>query len=94
MYGKIVDNELLFAPSVIYLSDRTVCNPTATILAEQGYKEILFTDMPEVPAGYYAQFTWVDGIDAITQTWEVVEIPADAELSSADVLNIILGGVQ
>ena len=92
MYGKFVNNELQFAPSVLYNNGCTICNPTEAMLREHGYKEVVFTESPEVPAGYYTQFRWVESDDAITQSWELVEQPASAELSPEDALSIILAG--
>lgn len=92
MYGKLIDGEIEFAPTTVYLPDRTVCNPPAFLLIDLGYKEIILTEAPEVPPGYYAQLSWVEGDDTITQTWELVEQPADMEISAAEALRIIMGG--
>lgn len=92
MYGKLIDGEISFAPAVVYLQDRTVCSPSDELLEELGYKVIVLTEAPEVPVGYYAQLSWTESDDAITQSWELVAKPDDAELTSAEALSIILGG--
>ena len=92
MYGKLIDGELSIAPAVVYLPDRTVCNPSNDLLVELGYKEIILTEAPEVPLGYYSQFSWVEDENTITASWELIAKPADAELTSAEALSIILGG--
>lgn len=96
MYAKLENGYLRSAPKTVTWHGCTVNNPSADKLAELGYKEVVYTDMPmETVEGKHYESGWEEG-DKIVQTWTLVDDPEypEPEISSEEVLNIIMGVVQ
>ena len=72
-----------FENGIILLSDTEL----------DGYAPMIHTEPPEVEEGYEALFYWKIEPNAITQTWEVVEV-SEAELSDEEALSILTGEVE
>ncbi|MBO5704531.1 MAG: hypothetical protein J6R99_00765 [Alphaproteobacteria bacterium] len=76
MYKYISRNQIKRAPNPIKDNGRVYSNPTEKTLRELGYKELVVTDMPEVPDGKMAVPVYTDG-ETITQGWEIVDESAE-----------------
>ena len=87
--GKLVDGELIYAPSHITVGDFVVYNPTESMLKEQGYKEIVETEAVEFDPHYHYTMTYVDKGEYIEVVW-VTELASD--LTDTEALCILLGG--
>ena len=69
MYGKIIDGELQYAPNKLIINDTQVWNAPSEDYLAQGWKEVIFTEPPEAPIGYYYESGWEEDGNAIVQTW-------------------------
>lgn len=97
MYAKLQNGMLRSAPKTVTWNGCTVNNPSAEKLMELGYKPVRYTDMPtEVVEGKHYESGWTETESEIIQTWNLVEDPvySEPEISSEEVLNIIMGVVQ
>lgn len=97
MYAKLQNRILRSAPKTVVWHGCTVNNPSADKLTELGYKLVVYTDMPtEVVEGKHYESGWTESETEIIQTWTLTEDPVypEPELSSDEVLNIIMGVVQ
>lgn len=97
MYAKLKNGILRSAPQTVQWNGCTVNNPSADKLAELGYKEVVYTDMPEdAPDGKHYESEWTETAEEIVQTWTLVDDPVypEPELSAEDALNIIMGVIQ
>lgn len=97
MYAKLQNGILRSAPKTVTWNGCTVNNPSAEKLMELGYKPVRYTDMPtEVVEGKHYESGWTETESEIIQTWNLVEDPvySEPEISSEEVLNIIMGVVQ
>ena len=86
-YGKLVDDDIEFAPRVIKRENSTIYNPTIRMLIEEGYKPIVNEYPPESSEGYHYEVSYRDDGDTITCIWTQVE----NEPTPNDLLNILLG---
>lgn len=69
MYGKLIDNRLQIAPNPVVIDDKTIANPTADILSQQGYLPVVTTNPPNNDGCYYTPiYSEHDG--KICQEWE------------------------
>ena len=89
MYGKLIDNELQFAPKVLPGEGVNVWNPPAEMYLAQGWKPVVFTDEPEAPSGYYYESGWEEQTDEIVQTWTLTPLPDD--IDDSELVNILFG---
>ena len=97
MYAKLQNGMLRSAPKTVTWNGCTVNNPSAEKLMELGYKPVVYTDMPETTVeGKHYESSWEETESEIIQTWNLVEDPvySEPEISSEEVLNIIMGVVQ
>lgn len=97
MYAKLQNGFLRSAPKTITWRNCTVCNPGPEQLTELGYKPVRYTDMPETTVeGKHYESAWKETDTEITQVWNLVDDPEypEPEISSEEVLNIIMGVVQ
>ena len=97
MYAKLQNGILRSAPRTVKWHGCTVNNPSADKLVELGYKPVRYTDMPEnTESGKHYESGWTETETEIVQTWNLVEDPVypEPEISSEEVLNIIMGVVQ
>lgn len=101
MYAKLVNGYLRKPDKQILLDDgRIVTNPTAEVLEEFGFKEVLETPRPQEEEGYYYTSHYEDDGNYIVKVWEKHEsvapetpiendpIPAD---ETDEVLKILYG---
>lgn len=97
MHAKLQNGMLRSAPKTVQWNGCTVNNPSDDKLVELGYKPVRYTDMPtEVVEGKHYESGWTESETEIIQTWTLTEDPVypEPELSSDEVLNIIMGVVQ
>lgn len=97
MYAKLQNGMLRSAPKTVQWRNCTVNNPSADKLVELGYKPVVYTDMPtDAESGKHYESSWEETDTEITQVWNLVEDPIypEPEISSEEVLNIIMGVVQ
>lgn len=91
MYAKLIEGNLQIAPKKLIINDTQVWNASASDYLAQGWLEVIFTEMPEAPEGYYYESGWEEKDNAIVQTWELVEI---TDIDAEEALNIIMGGAE
>lgn len=72
-YGKIIEGNLVFAPSKLTDGDNVVYNPNAEMLLRHGYFPIKFTNPPVTDDDHMAVSKWEQTDVEILQQWEVVE---------------------
>lgn len=96
MYAKLQNGFLRSAPKTIVLDGRTINNPYDSELEQLGYKQVVYTDMPEVTEGKHWESSWEEEENAIRQVWTLVDDPVypEPELSAEEALNIIMGVAQ
>ena len=96
MHGKLQNGFLRSAPKTITLDGKTINNPYDSELEQLGYKQVVYTDMPEVTEGKHWESSWEEEENAIRQVWTLADDPVypEPELSAEDALNIIMGVVQ
>ena len=76
MLAKLIGGALSYAPRKIIIDGKTIFNPEEELLKEQGYKEIRESDIPDdAPDGKIYVSGWTDSVDAIQQTWTLVDAP-------------------
>lgn len=76
LLGKLIGGALSYAPRKIIIDGKTIFNPADTLLREQGYKDVETVDMPDdAPEGKLYVSGWTDSVDAIQQTWTLVDAP-------------------
>ena len=90
MYGKLIDGVLHRAPRMLHIGSNNVWNPTADQYAAAGYKPVEYTEVPEVPDGFYYESGWEERENVIVQIRTLVELPPD--IPDEEALAIILGG--
>lgn len=91
MYAKIENGAFIVAPRKLPVGKTIVYNPSEAQLLAAGYKPVVYTDMPEVETGFYAESSWEDNGEAIVQTWTIIEEPADMDIPDDEAFNIIMG---
>ena len=97
MYAKLQNGMLHSAPKTVTWNGCTVNNPSDDKLLELGYKPVRYADMTtDAESGKHYESSWEETDTEITQVWNLVEDPIypEPEISSEEVLNIIMGVVQ
>lgn len=97
MHAKLQNGFLRSAPKTIVLDGHTINNPLPEELEQLGYKQVVYTDMPDnTEEGKHWESEWTEEENAIRQVWKLVEdlVYPEPELSAEDALNIIMGVVQ
>lgn len=83
-YAKLINNELIFAPSDITIGQTHYIPPHPLWLAENGYKPIRYTEAP-TEEGKYAVDHWEEMDEEIVQIWELLPLPD--EISAEEFLS-------
>lgn len=91
MYAKVINGVLRQAPYKLNVGSQTVYDPSESLLAAHGYKQVQFTPEPATDRGYIAVTGWRDDGDSIVQTWTTIELPPDEEISNDEAFSIIVG---
>ena len=90
-YVKLIDGEIVFAPNPIKVNNYYIGNPSGEIYKSQGYKELEYTDPPEVEDGYEAISGWEELEDKIVQIWTTEFIPTTDEEALTRYANELTG---
>ena len=88
-YAKIINSRPSFAPNPIVIDDVRIGNPPASLLLEQGYKPVRYTEAPTPEPGYIAVPGWTETAEEIVQMW--TEEPEPDEISEERAYRIITG---
>lgn len=73
MYAKLQYGFLRSAPKTIAFDGKTINNPLPEELEQLGYKQVVYTDMPEATEGKHWESGWTEEENAIRQVWTLVE---------------------
>lgn len=93
MRAKLINGVLIYAPRKIQREidgkQYVTYNPTDEMLAEQGWLNVVETDLPgDAPEGYHYEPTYAEEDGELVQGWVLVE----TEYSNAEVAEILFGG--
>lgn len=88
-YAKLNDGSIAYAPNPITVDGNRYGNPPASLLLEQGYKPVRYTEAPTPEPGYIAVPEWVETEEDIVQMW--TEEPEPDEISEERAYRIITG---
>lgn len=95
MYAKLIDGNLHRAPKKLIIGDNVVYNPSDEQYRNAGYKPVEYSEPPyDAPEGQHWEGAFVDGEEAITQEWQLVDDPPETDISAEEALDIILGGAE
>lgn len=78
-YAKLINNYPSYAPNPIKHNGLWYGNPPASLLLEQGYKPVQYTEPPAVESGYIAVPDWEETAEEIVQTWAVEPEPDEVD---------------
>lgn len=68
-YGKLVENNIVFAPKAITL-ERVYYNPAPlSWLQKNGFKEVVYSKRPPYKEGCYYEMQWLETEKQIIQKW-------------------------
>ena len=81
-YAQLKDNNLVYAPNILFDGNVQIINATAEKYAENGYLPIERTTQPEAE-GYYFTPVYAEQNGKIVESWEQHEIP-EPEATEAD----------
>lgn len=77
-YAQLKDNNLIYAPNILFDGYVQIINASAEKYAENGYLPIERTTQPEAE-GYYFTPTYTEQNGKIVEGWEQHEIPITDE---------------
>lgn len=60
---------------------------------EDGWKELIHTDVPESEDGYHAEFIWREEDDKFLQVWQMVK-DYEMDIDDTEAVEILLGGAS
>lgn len=86
-YAKLINSRPSFAPNPIVIDDVRIGNPPASLLLEQGYKPVTYTEAPQTEPGYIAVPEWVETEEEIVQMW--TEEPEPDEVDGDRAMQIL-----
>lgn len=87
-YAKLINSSPVYDPNPILVNDFRIGNPLASLLLEQGYKPVTYTEAPQTEPGYRAVETWTETDEAIVQGWTVEEV---TELDGEEAMRMLFG---
>lgn len=74
MYGKLVNNHIVYAPKKVTINGNTILNPTNDILEQSGYYEIIYTNQPDSTEYQNYISSYEQQENKIVQVWTAQEI--------------------
>ena len=83
MYGKLIGGKFQAAPNPITIGVKTIANPTADILSQQGYLPVITTNPPNNDGCYYTP-VYFERDGKICQEWEEHKIDNDDKLTKLE----------
>lgn len=90
-YAKLIDSKIQYSPNPILHNGLWYGNPPGSIYEAEGYKPIIYTDMPIAPEGYYYEEKWTESENSITQSWELIELPPETDVDPYEAIQILFG---
>ena len=72
--GKLENDQLLYAESVMKIGNNWVANPTDEMLISDGYKEVVSNPYPEIIEGFRIE-ELITEADVITISYNLIELP-------------------
>lgn len=69
MFGKLINGMLYLAPKVSSDGRGKLINPPDEYWIAQGYKEVIYTEVPDMREGYHVVDGWKEEEDKIVQKW-------------------------
>lgn len=91
-YAKLIDSYPQYAPNPILVGGNWIGNPPGEVYAEQGYKEVVYTEPPTEPTeGYQWVESWSETDTEIVQGFVLVETPITDEEALVRYSNEITG---
>lgn len=90
-YAKLVNNYPQFAPNPILHKNTWIGNPSDETYESEGYKLVIYTDIPQAPEGYYYKEKWNETDNTIIQDWELVELPPETDVDPYEAMQILFG---
>lgn len=90
-YAKLINNYPSYAPNPILVDGNWIGNPPGSVYEEQGYKSVVYNDMPAESPGEGMMWSekWTEDAEHIYRGWEAIAQP---EPSADDVINYLFGG--
>lgn len=76
-YGKLNEGKLVLAPNNLPGDGVVVYNPSSEMYAANGWKKVVFTEMPICEEGYHAEYSWHETAKQIRQEWTQVQDPPE-----------------
>ena len=73
MYGKLVNENLEYAPNRLIIGDIQVWNAPSEEYLAQGWFPVVFTEEPTAPTGYHYESGWEQDGNEIIETWTLVD---------------------
>lgn len=77
-YGKIENEKLIYAKNPLWVGNKMIGNPTAQDYENNGFKPVIYSEMP-IKEGCYYTATYTDDGTVIKQGWKEHELPQDTE---------------
>lgn len=91
-YAKLIDNFPSYATNPIKINGEWWSNPPASLLLEQGFKPVVYTDKPsEHPVGKIWQEAWTEDESNIIQQWVLAQVPITEDEALTNYSNTITG---
>lgn len=91
-YAKLNNGRISYAPNPILHDGLWYGNPPAEVLEGEGYKPVVYTDMPEpLGVGWWNEI-WTEDNLQIYNVWDWHEAVDEDEISDSEAMNILTGG--
>jgi hypothetical protein len=90
-YAKLIDGFPVYAPNPILHDGLWYGNPPGEVYEAEGYKPVIYTDMPIAPEGYYYEEKWTESENSITQSWELIELPSETDVDPYEAMQVLFG---
>lgn len=91
-YAKLINDYPSYAPNPILHDGLWYGNPPGSVYEAEGYKQVQYTNQPELPGvGWWVE-TWTETEDAIVQGWVWHEAADEDEISDTEALALLTGG--
>lgn len=69
MFGKLINGALYLAPKVLMVNGEKVVYPSEELLISLGYKEVIYTEVPDMRDGYHVVDGWAEQNGQLVQKW-------------------------
>lgn len=69
MFGKLVNGALYLAPKILMVNGEKVVYPSEDLLRSLEYKEVIYTEVPNMREGYHVIAGWAEQDGKLVQKW-------------------------